>query len=170
MTRHALFRLFFSTFLILSGAAFQANGRAFGAESSPRVEDAQRSIVDLKLDLGNALGEQARNVVENWVLRAPQSNPALLSVFELRDRAPDSASYYVPWVGEFAGKYLLSASQLGQMIETPELNALVDEFATVLIASQDADGYLGPFPREKRLTVGWDLWGHYHAIAALLDV
>ena len=170
MTRDVLFRLLLPALIVASVAAFQLDRRAFGEESAPRVEDAQRSIVDLKLDLGGALGKQTRNVVENWILRAPQSNPTLLSVFELRDRAPDSASYYVPWVGEFAGKYLLSASELGQTTETPELTALVDEFAAALIASQDADGYLGPFPREKRLMVGWDLWGHYHAIAALLDV
>jgi DUF1680 family protein len=37
-----------------------------------------------------------------------------------------------------------------------------------LIATQAEDGYLGPFAKNVRLLKNWDLWGHYHAIQALL--
>ena len=36
------------------------------------------------------------------------------------------------------------------------------------IATQAEDGYLGPFPKAERLLKNWDLWGHYHALEALV--
>ena len=61
----------------------------------------------------------------------------------------------------------------------PELKRHLERFVRDLIACQDADGYLGPFPRASRLTghapnVGekggptWDAWGHYHVMLGLL--
>src|SRR5207302_1323296 len=51
-----------------------------------------------------------------------------------------------------------------------ELRSQLAAFVRELIATQGMDGYLGPFPRAKRL-VGpglWDVWGHYHCLLGLL--
>ena len=139
------------------------------AETYDGSRDAQTSPQELKIELGGAVGRQFDRVVENWLVRAPSANPALLSVFQLRDRAPQTDAYYVPWVGEFVGKYLTSATLATGLSDSSRLREVNDAVARAFMASQDKDGYLGPFPHEKRLLVGWDLWGHYHAIHALLE-
>ena len=44
----------------------------------------------------------------------------------------------------------------------------VSNVVAAFIATQAEDGYLGPFPKDIRLLKNWDLWGHYHAIYALV--
>ena len=112
--------------------------------------------------------------LEQWLLVAPQANPAMLDMFRDRDRLPRRD--LVPWAGEFAGKYLTSAVLAYRLDPDPRLRAQLDSFVDALIGGQDEDGYLGPFPRHERLTgrtadgkgALWDLWGHYHAILGLL--
>jgi len=115
---------------------------------------------------GGSVGTQIDANVRHWLVRAPASNPGLLEMFELRDRQP--APNLVPWAGEFVGKYLISAIQSLRMSENPELEKTVRAVIGRLLASQADDGYLGPFPKNVRLTANWDLWGHYHAMLALL--
>jgi len=74
----------------------------------------------------------------------------------------------VPWAGEFAGKYLISAIQACRMTDRRDLRPFVASVVADLISTQAEDGYLGPFPREERLLGHWDLWGHYHCLLALL--
>ena len=84
----------------------------------------------------------------------------------MRDREP--APQLVPWAGEFVGKYLISAVQALRMSDDPRLHRQVSDVVKEFIATQAEDGYLGPFPKKDRLLKNWDLWGHYHAIYALL--
>jgi DUF1680 family protein len=67
----------------------------------------------------------------------------------------------VPWAGEFAGKYLLSAVQSLYLTVNADLERVVRQFVAELIATQGADGSLG-------LPLAWDLWGQYHVILGLL--
>jgi uncharacterized protein len=123
------------------------------------------SATHARFHYSGPVGERVRANIEQWLLEAPEANPAMLEMFRQRDRKP--AANLVPWAGEFAGKYLISAVQALRMSEDPRLR---DETASVVrafIATQADDGYLGPFPKEDRLLKNWDLWGHYHAILAL---
>jgi DUF1680 family protein len=112
--------------------------------------------------------------LEHWLLIAPQANPAMLEMFRDRDRLPRRD--LVPWAGEFAGKYLTSAVLCYRLMPDERLRTQLDRFVDELIGVQDADGYLGPFPRHERLTgkthdgkhALWDVWGHYHCILGLL--
>ena len=52
--------------------------------------------------------------------------------------------------------------------DDPRLRQQVSNVVAEFIATQADDGYLGPFPKNIRLLKNWDLWGHYHAIEALL--
>ena len=104
--------------------------------------------------------------LEQWLLHAPQANPGMLRMFHQRDRQP--TPQLVPWAGEFVGKYLISAIQANRMTGDPRLRPQIQWVVDELINSQADDGYLGPFPKKDRLLKNWDLWGHYHAIQALL--
>src|SRR3989442_1680952 len=111
------------------------------------------------------IGDTIEANTDNWLLRAPEANPGLLEMFSLRDRQP--APQLVPWAGEFVGKYLISAVQALRMTDDPRLRLQVSNVVAAFIATQDDDGYLGPFPKDIRLLKNWDLWGHYHALYAL---
>ena len=115
---------------------------------------------------GGPIGDRVTRNIDEWLLRAPTSNPGMLEMFRVRDRSP--APQLVPWAGEFVGKYLLSAIQALRMSDDPRLRAEVERVIRELIATQAEDGYLGPFPKKDRLRGNWDLWGHYHCIEALL--
>lgn len=126
------------------------------------------SFPDLQADFGGEIGKRVHNVVENWSVRAPKANPAMLSVFSMRERSPKSSEYYVPWVGEFVGKYLENSILLLQASDSQQLQQIVPVVINALISQQDRDGYLGVYSRGERLCVCWDLWGHYHAMTALM--
>jgi DUF1680 family protein len=127
--------------------------------------------------LGGPVQGYLRSVTEHWLLPAPDANPAMLAMFRDRDRRPYRD--LLPWSGEFAGKYLTGATQVLRLTGDPELKRHLAGFVKELVALQDDDGYLGPFPRGHRLTgqapnVGgkggptWDAWGHYHVMLGLL--
>ncbi|HOE65113.1 MAG TPA: glycoside hydrolase family 127 protein [Candidatus Hydrogenedentes bacterium] len=113
------------------------------------------------------VGRRVDAIVETWLLRAPDANPGIIDMFHRRDRHLPYGQV-VPWAGEFAGKYLISAVQALDMTDDPRLEPFVKEFVNQLIDSQAEDGYLGPFTKPERLLAHWDLWGHYHCMQGLL--
>ncbi|MBP9900055.1 MAG: glycoside hydrolase family 127 protein [Verrucomicrobia bacterium] len=117
-------------------------------------------------EFAGPVGDRIQANLDEWLLRAPQANPGMLEMFRVRDRQP--VPQLVPWAGEFVGKYLISAIQALRMVDDPRLRQQVSNVIVELIATQAEDGYLGPFPKDIRLLKNWDLWGHYHAIQALL--
>jgi DUF1680 family protein len=140
------------------------------AIASPAAEATQPLILDslpaARFEFAGPVGERVRANVENWLLRAPQANPGMLEMFRVRDRKP--VPQLVPWAGEFIGKYLISAVAALRMSDDPRLRQQVQRVVADFIATQAEDGYLGPFPKRERLLGHWDLWGHYHAIQALV--
>lgn len=123
--------------------------------------------------IDGAIGRCLDAVTDNWLLTAPDANPAMLDVFRDRDRLP--YRNLLPWTGEFAGKYLTSAVQVYRLTGDPDLGAYIAEFVDEMISCQDSDGYLGPWPKEARLAakapnsdITWDAWGHYHAMLGLM--
>ncbi|MFQ6097929.1 MAG: beta-L-arabinofuranosidase domain-containing protein, partial [Armatimonadota bacterium] len=112
------------------------------------------------------MGERIEANVDNWLPQAPIANPGMIEMFRRRDREP--APDLVPWAGEFIGKYLISAIQACRMSDDPRLKPFVADVIREFISTQAEDGYLGPFRKEERLLGHWDLWGHYHAMLALL--
>lgn len=123
---------------------------------------------------GGFTGERLTANLEQWLLIAPRTNPAMLQMFRDRDRTPRRE--LVPWAGEFAGKYLISAVQAYRITRDVRLRVLLDDVVAELTAVQDENGYLGPHPRSERLLgktyngkgALWDVWGHYHVMLGLL--
>jgi uncharacterized protein len=132
-----------------------------------------------QFELGGVMADYLRAVTRQWLLIVPDANPGMLEMFRDRDRQPLRA--LEPWAGEFAGKYLTGAVQVYRLTHDPELRHSLEGFVRELCSLQDADGYLGPWPRGSRLTgqapnVGgkgtpgptWDTWAHYHVMIGLL--
>ena len=130
---------------------------------------------DARFSLSGPVAKYVSNVSERWLKVAPESNPALLEMFRDRDRRP--FRNYLPWSGEFAGKYLTSAVQVLRLTREEGLRQYLQSFVDELVSLQDRDGYLGPWPRNHRLTgiapggkagSTWDAWGHYFLMLGLL--
>ena len=118
------------------------------------------------------LGRRVQANLENWLLTTPAANPGMIEMFRLRDRFRAPADQWcdglVPWSGEFIGKFLISAIQARRMTDDPRLDPMIRGLISQFIATQAEDGYLGPFRKDERLKAYWDIWGHYHAIEALV--
>lgn len=133
-------------------------------------------IPDSRIHISGVMGDYLRAVTDQWLLVAPQANPAMLEMFRDRDAFP--LRDMVAWAGEFAGKYLTSAVQVLRVTANPQLESRLKDFVQRLISFQDEDGYLGPWPRDSRLTGSapnagsgnqtWDAWGHYHVMLGLM--
>ena len=63
-----------------------------------------------RFELRGWLRDYVGRVTEQWLLVAPQANPAMLEMFRDRDVAPWRD--LLPWSGEFAGKYLTAGVQV----------------------------------------------------------
>ena len=153
--------------LVISFALCALSARCIGAPGSDAEKPAMEKFPGSKWRFDGELGERIDRDVDNWLLRAPDANPGLLDMFRQRDRHLPYPEI-VPWAGEFAGKYLISAVQACRMTANPRLKPVVAKFVDDLIACQASDGYLGPFPHDRRLRGDCDLWGHYHCMLGLL--
>ena len=153
--------------------AGQATGRD-GSKTALAIRPKCSRVPGTRFQFDGFLKRYLTGVTEQWLKVAPLSNPAMLEMFRDRDRLPRRDM--VPWAGEFAGKYLTSAVQVGRVYPDAELKKFVGNFVARLIACQDTDGYLGPWPKANRLTgsapnaggATWDAWGHYHVMLGLL--
>src|SRR5262245_22325023 len=131
-------------------------------------------IPGTEFDLRGPVRDYVDAVTRQWLLKMPDANPAVLEMFADRDKKPPRS--LLPWSGEFAGTYLTGAVQVLRLTGDRELKEYLAKFVAKLIKLQDTDGYLGPFPRDSRLTgkaasAGgdtWDAWGHYHVMLGLL--
>jgi uncharacterized protein len=115
---------------------------------------------------GGVLGQRVKANVEHWLLPCPEKNPELLEVYAHREANHEPP--LVPWVGEFAGKYLISAVQAMRMSDDPRLRSAVGKVVDRIIQLQAADGYLGCWPKNEQLLKHWDLWENYHVMLGLI--
>ncbi len=148
---------------------FAAVGVTSPVTAAPVIEKgalALQSLPEARFQFSGVAGERIAANIDGWLLTAPHTNPGMLEMFRVRDRQP--TPQLVPWAGEFAGKYLLSCVATLRQSEREDLRKHTAAFVAELIATQADDGYMGPFPKERRLLGEWDLWGHYHIMQGLL--
>jgi len=146
--------------------------RVENINSQEKVNKKQPSTLQPALNasftLDGYLRKRIDKSIHQYLLETPESSPAILQVLRDRDRSP-LRKPLTPWAGEFAGKYLTGAQLVWRLTHDAELKKTIDLFVRDLILCQAPDGYLGPFPKESRLTgKNWDVWGHYHSMLGLM--
>ena len=72
------------------------------------------------------------------------------------------------WQTEFWGKWMHAAAPLFRMTGSPRLRQSVDASVRDILASQDADGYIGNYTVTNRADFGWDIWGQKYTLMGLL--
>jgi len=150
--------------LLLSTA--DASASPAGSQTTHARSPALAPAAGARFKFDGFIGERLKANEEQWLLTAPFANPAMIEMFRDRDRTPHRD--LLPWSGEFVGKYLTAAVLNWRITQSRSLKRVIDTVVADFIATQSPEGYLGPFPKEQRLSVGWDLWGHYHAFIGLL--
>ena len=129
------------------------------------------------LKLNGETGELVRRITDNWLIGIRETNPAIIDMFRDRDLRPYRD--LLPWSGEFAGKYITGAYYVYRLTGKKALYEYVTNFIDELLTYQDADGYIGCFSKDCRLTGAysqdpsrtgftWDSWSHYHIMYGLL--
>jgi DUF1680 family protein len=132
-------------------------------QQEPKLDTSLETAFHLK----GLTATRLQSNIQHWLLTAPTANPSILQIFRDRDRTPHRD--LVPWAGEFAGKYLISAVQALRLTESKPLLRYLQKIVTELIETQHESGYLGCFPlAEEMIGEGrWDLWGQYHVMLGL---
>lgn len=130
-----------------------------------------------KIEMNGRTGALLEKITDNWLLSILETNPAIIDMFRDRDVKPYRD--LLPWSGEFAGKYITGAYYVYKATRRNDLLEYIKGFIEDLLKYQDADGYLGCFSNECRLTgaysqnpaatgLTWDSWGHYHIMFGLM--
>lgn len=77
-----------------------------------------------------------------------------------------------PWIGEHVGKWLHAASLTYENDHDVQLGDKLKRVAKGLMATQEADGYLGTYEPGKRFTLlpgsDWDVWSHKYCLIGLM--
>jgi len=137
-----------------------------------------------QLRLGGPLGEAmeaSRNGRLSRFITGPES-PAI-ALFDPARRAGNEGG---DWYGEHAGKWLVAAARAAARSGDAGLRGRVLAVADRLLEWQEADGYLGNYPRHRRFDVPqpprpeswngepalrtWDVWTHAYLVLGLLEV
>lgn len=126
----------------------------------PSDEFLKPSGVSLKGLLGASLdlSEHGRlRTLPHW------NNGTLITMFSREAREKNSTT---DWYGEHAGKWLYTASMAVDRTGNDSLRKLLVRTADYLVANQEADGYMGSYSPELRITnknsrqhkKSWDTW------------
>jgi len=120
---------------------------------------------------GGIIGDRLLANRQNWLRVAPVANPAMVTMFDHTRVSPRPGGDYLPWSGEFAGKWLLSATQDLRLSHDPEFHDIVAGVVARLVGLQAANGgYLGTYDGDERIFGNnWDAWNHYHCLLGLLE-
>ncbi len=73
------------------------------------------------------------------------------------------------WQTEFWGKYMLSAVEFAERFDDAALKARIARSVKEVCSNQEADGYIGNYPKDKRAGSGWDLWGNKYTMRGLVE-
>lgn len=72
------------------------------------------------------------------------------------------------WQTEFWGKWMHAAVPYLSYCGSEKLRASIDRGIDRMLASQEANGYIGNYPDELRCGEGWDVWGMKYTMMGLL--
>lgn len=130
--------------------------------------------------LGDAVEANRRGRLSTFIT-GPDS-PAI-AIF---DPATVAANAGGDWYGEHAGKWLVAAVRAAVRAGDAALLSRVRAVADHLVGLQDADGYMGNYPPDRRFMVKqppkpfswngepalrtWDIWTHAYLILGLIEV
>lgn len=73
-----------------------------------------------------------------------------------------------PWIGEHIGKWVHAGTLAWQYSGDAKLESMLHQAVKDLLATQEADGYLGTYVSQERWT-SWDVWVHKYDLIGLMS-
>jgi uncharacterized protein len=138
----------------------QQNPAGLALPHTAKVTDTFTPLLPSEMRLtGGMLGARIDANAKNRMLKVDEND--MLDCFERRNMP------HQDWQGEHVGKFLHAATLAWQNTGDPALKTKLDRVVTRLLKTQEADGYLGTYPTDKRWT-SWDVWCHKYALIGLL--
>ena len=110
--------------------------------------------------LRGPLGEKLERMIRSRVIGVDIDY--LASVFEEKTERQGW------WQTEFWGKFMHAAEAYQVYEPSEELKGKIARGVETVLASQEADGYIGNYPEELRCGEGWDVWGMKYTMLGLL--
>jgi DUF1680 family protein len=150
---------------VQAGSVRGAANRARGPQPvvAERVSDRFKPLPFEAQQLGGLLDDRIRINVQGRLLHVDEK--AFCSPFTHRN---STGTFDAAWAGEHAGKFLDAACNAVRYRDDAGLRLIAVRIAKTLIASQEADGYLGTYPTARRWA-GWDVWVHKYNLIGLLS-
>lgn len=150
------------TNLFLSHTLFFLPVLAGVASGAPALKapDALAPSATGDVKLAGTLGARLDACIANLTLA--QDPEPLVQPFRDKKEVGDG-----DWRCEYWGKWITAAAPASVYEPTPAGRALVEQGLHELIATRDADGYIGTRSREHHLQ-GWDVWGRKYVLLGLL--
>lgn len=150
--------------LLSSGIQAQQNPEGLVKSGTAKVEDALTLLPPKATRMqGGLLGDRFGRNEKNRLLNVNEEE--LLAGFQHK---PGKQA----WIGEHVGKFLHAASLAYANTGDPALRAKIDRVARGLMATQEADGYLGTYIPSQRWglfpNADWDVWVHKYDLLGLL--
>src|SRR3984893_2465893 len=128
-----------------------------------RVPERYTSLPFEAQQLGGIFADRMRVNVEGRLIHIDEH--AFVAPFAHRD---SGGHFDGGWVRKHAGKFLDAACNALRYNDNAELRRIAGRVAKALVASQEADGYLGTYPASRRWA-GWDVWVHKYNLIGLLS-
>jgi len=165
-------KLFFFTTVLLT----VQSGVLAGIPHREMVQPADSFLSPSNVRISGMLGE-AISLSEHGRLRTLPgwNNGTLITMFSKEARNKNSTT---DWYGEHAGKWLYAAALAATRTGNDTLKALLFKTAGYLAGNQEADGYMGSYSPELRITnknsklhkKSWDVWSLGYMTLGLLEV
>jgi uncharacterized protein len=159
--------------LFLSCVCFVS--KAF-SQDQQAISPTDEFLIPSSVSVSGLLGECISNA-ENGRLRSlpDWNNGQLIKMFSVEERKKNATT---DWYGEHGGKWLYTAALAVQRTNNEALKALLFKTADYLVSTQEADGYLGSYSPELRITNkeskfhkrSWDTWTLSCMVMGLLEV
>lgn len=163
------------TRLMTAAVALAMSGQAL-AGPGKGVTAADQFLHPSQVKVNGTLG-QAMGLSENGRLMSlpTWNNGTLFTMFSVDARKNNNTT---DWYGEHAGKWLYSATLATDRTHNEALKALLFKTADYLVSTQEADGYLGSYSPELRITnknskqhkKSWDVWSLSYMTLGLLQL
>ncbi|MBN2594535.1 MAG: glycoside hydrolase family 127 protein [Sedimentisphaerales bacterium] len=161
-----MFSMFVVSFVLTAPISVWENSSSIPVRAiiEPTVADSTSPMTPNTVKISGLLGKRIRAHTFGRIMNIDED--VLLGGFRSR---PGSH----PWIGEHVGKWLHAASLLWIWSQDQDLREKIDRVAKGLIATQEADGYLGTYVPEKRFGLypqaDWDVWVHKYCLIGLLS-
>jgi DUF1680 family protein len=126
----------------------------------PAIADALAPPNPADVHLGGYVGAKIDLCMEKRVMA--QDIDRLVRPFAEKTEIGDG-----DWRSEYWGKWFTSAALAYAYEPTPAHRAVIDKAVSALIATRDADGYIGSRNAAHRLQ-GWDIWGRKYVLLGLI--